>query len=166
WVLAAVVLGLLVAIPLIVRARRRGAWTAELTAAEAEVAWFARILAPQLRQAGSLDEVAGGWAVAAERVTGVEDRLTALEASAPDETGRLRALSLRDAVRTARARVVDLLAGAATAPETGTATTEAGPTGVADVPGAIASAMDEVAAGLEAALQAPAQTGWSETTAT
>jgi hypothetical protein len=39
------------------------------------------------------------------RVTEVEDRLTALEASAPDEAASGQALVLRDAVRAARARM-------------------------------------------------------------
>jgi hypothetical protein len=109
WVLAAIVLAIVVAVPLIVRARRHGAWRADLASAEDEVAWFARVLVAELRQMGSLAEAAGGWNVAASRVTAVEDRLTALEASAPDEAARTRTLVLRDAVRAARGHVQELL---------------------------------------------------------
>jgi hypothetical protein len=104
-----VVLAIVVAVPLIVRSRRRGAWRAELASAEDEMAWFARVLVAELRQMGSVAEVAGGWNVAASRVTAVEDRLTALEASAPDESARTRTRALRDAVRSARGHMQDLL---------------------------------------------------------
>ena len=50
WVLAAIALAVLVAVPLLVRARRRGAWRADLASAEEEVAWFARVLIPELRR--------------------------------------------------------------------------------------------------------------------
>jgi hypothetical protein len=103
-----------VAVPLLVRARQRRAWLADLAATEEEVAWFARVLIPELRQAGSFDQVAGGWAVGSSRVSAVEDRLTALEASAPDDAGRTRARSLRDAVRASRARMQELVGSGAT----------------------------------------------------
>jgi hypothetical protein len=109
WLLAAVAVAAAVAIPLLVRAQRRGAWREDLAAAEGEVAWFARALIPELRQSSSLDQVAGGWAVASSRVSALEDRLTALEATAPDDADRLRARALRDAVRTARRRVSVLI---------------------------------------------------------
>ncbi|TCN43984.1 hypothetical protein EV644_101881 [Kribbella orskensis] len=109
WLLAAVVLAVVVAVPLVVRARRRGAWRADLASAEDEMAWFARVLVAELRQMGSLAEAAGGWNVAASRVTAVEDRLTALEASAPDEAARTRTRALRDAVRSARGHMQELL---------------------------------------------------------
>jgi hypothetical protein len=54
--------------------------------------------------------VAGGWAVSSARVGVLEDDLTALEATALDDPDRARALALRDAVRTARARVEALVA--------------------------------------------------------
>jgi hypothetical protein len=108
WLLAALVLASAVAIPLIVRARRRNAWQRDLGGAEAELAWFARVLLPELRQAGSREQVAGGWAVGEPRVAAAEDRLTALEPTAPDDAGRTRALSLRDASRQARARMAQL----------------------------------------------------------
>jgi hypothetical protein len=98
-----------VAVPLLVRARQRRAWLADLAATEEEVAWFARVLIPELRQAGSFDQVAGGWAVGSSRVSAVEDGLTALEASAPDDAGRTRARALRDAVRASRARMQELV---------------------------------------------------------
>jgi hypothetical protein len=110
WVLAAaLVLGCLVAIPLVVRARRRTAWRQDLASAEGELAWLARELLPELRRAGSREEVAGGWSVSQARVSAVEDRLTVLESSAPDDAGRARALVLRDASRAARAQMQRLL---------------------------------------------------------
>lgn len=110
WVLAAaLVLGCLVAIPLVVRARRRTAWRQDLATAEGELAWLARELLPELRRAGSLDEAAGGWSVSQARVSAVEDRLTVLESSAHDDQGRSRALVLRDASRAARAQMQRLL---------------------------------------------------------
>lgn len=109
WILLAA--GAIAAVVAIIlsRSRRRRAWQADLTAAEGEARWFARVLLPQLQQAASPDEVAGGWRVAARRVTTIEDRLTGLEASAPDDAGRARASALRDAVRDARHAVEDLV---------------------------------------------------------
>ena len=97
------------AIPLVVRSRRRNAWRQELAAAEAEVAWLARELLPELRRAASREEVAGGWSVSQARVSAAEDRLTVLESSAPDDPGRARARVLRDASRAARAQMQQLL---------------------------------------------------------
>ena len=68
-----------------------------------------RVLVPELRLAESLDQAAGGWTVGSSRVSALEDRLTALEATAPDDAGRTRARTLRDAVRAARTRVHGLL---------------------------------------------------------
>jgi hypothetical protein len=111
WLLAAVVVvaagGAALLVP---RARRRKAWRADLAAAEGEVTWFARELLPQLQQARSLDEVAGGWQVGRARVALAEDQLTRLEPSAPDDPGKVRAVQLRDAVRTARQGVESLVA--------------------------------------------------------
>ena len=64
---------------------------------------------PELRLAESLDQAAGGWTVGSSRVSALEDRLTALEATAPDDVGRTRARTLRDAVRTTRTRLHGLL---------------------------------------------------------
>ena len=114
WLLAAGALAVAVAVPLLVRERRQRAWMADLAAAEEEVAWFARELIPELRQAGSADQVAGGWAVGSSRVSTVEDRLTALDASAPDDAGRTRARTLRDAVRASRARMQDMVGSGGT----------------------------------------------------
>ena len=50
-----------------------------------------------------------GKSVLSRRVSDLEDRLTALEATAPDEASRLRARTLRDAVRTGRRRVSVLI---------------------------------------------------------
>jgi hypothetical protein len=116
WVLgAALVAGL--ASFLILRSRRRAAWRDELAEAETEAGWFGRTLLPQLQQAESLDALAGGWRVGgSERVVAVEDRLTGLVASAPDEPGAARASEVRDAVRAARLGVEGLIvSGDATA---------------------------------------------------
>ena len=110
WVAAAVVLGCLVAVPLVVRGRRRAAWQRGLERQESEVEWFARDLLRELRLAGSHEEMAGGWAVSQTRITAAEDELTLLESTAPDEAGRTRARSLRDALRSARARMQRLAA--------------------------------------------------------
>ena len=110
WVAAAAVLGCLVAVPLVVRGRRRASWHRELERQEAEVEWFARDLLRELRLAGSHEEMAGGWAVSQKRVAAAEDELTVLESTAPDEAGRTRARSLRDALRDARARMQRLVA--------------------------------------------------------
>ena len=104
WFLLAVLLTGLVAY-LILRARRRSAWDAEAAEAEVEVRWLARELLPQLQQSGTTDALVGGWQVSAARAGAVEDRLTGLETSAPDEPRAARARDLRDAVRAARADV-------------------------------------------------------------
>ena len=133
WLLGALLVAGAVSIPLILRARRRNSWLAELSAVEAEVAWFARELIPQVREAGSPEAAAGAWRVAGEaRIADTEDRLTALEASAPDEASRERALVLRDTVRAGRARM-------ATVVTTSTA-------------GTLPGELDQVAAQLEVAL--------------
>ena len=134
WLLGAVALALATGIPLLVRSRRRGAWRDELASAEAEAAWFARELVPELRGAAvSPDRLTGAWSVAgAGRVEAAEDRLTSLTDSAPDDATRARALALRDAVRDGRRRV-ELL-------------TRSGTSTNAD------SELDAVAAGIEAAL--------------
>ena len=110
WLLAAVLVAVAVAVPLLRRARRRRTWQADLAAAEDEVAWFAHSLVPDLRRAASLDQAAGGWAVGSSRVSALEDRLTALEATAPDDADRGRARTLRDAVRASRNRLGGLIA--------------------------------------------------------
>ena len=103
WVLAVLLTGLVLS--LILRARRRSAWDAEAAEAEVEVGWLARELLPQLQQSGTSDSLAGGWQVSAARAGAVEDRLTGLETSAPDQPRADRARDLRDAVRAARADV-------------------------------------------------------------
>jgi hypothetical protein len=96
------------------------------------VAWFARVLVPELGQSGSLDQVEGGWNVEANRIAAVEDRLTVIEASAPDDASRTATRTLRDAVRASRARVEELLQSGR--------------------PDAISPTLNEVAAALETAL--------------
>ncbi|HSF35982.1 MAG TPA: hypothetical protein VLA70_07705 [Nocardioides sp.] len=110
WVVAAVVLGCIVAVPLVVRARRRGSWRRDLERQESEIVWFVRDLLPELRTAGSHEAMAGGWAVSQERLTVAEDELTVLESTAPDEAGRARARALRDTSRHARSRMQQLVA--------------------------------------------------------
>jgi hypothetical protein len=112
WAVAALVVGCVVAVPLVVRARRRAAWRRDLERQESEVEWFARELLPELRRAGSHEEMAGGWAVSQNRVAAAEDALTVLESAAPDEAGRARARTLRDALRSARDRMRQLSAPA------------------------------------------------------
>ena len=108
WLLAALAVALAIGIPLLLQARRRQAWRNDLAALEGEVAWFARMLIPELRRAGSADQVAGGWRVASSRVGALEDRLIALETSAPGDAERARARTLRDAVRTSRVDLDEL----------------------------------------------------------
>ncbi|WP_345207189.1 hypothetical protein [Fodinibacter luteus] len=103
WLLAVVLTGLVAY--LILRARRRSAWDAEAAETEVDVRWLALELLPQLQQSGTPDALAGGWHVSAARASAVEDRLTGLETSAPDELRATRARHLRDAVRAARADV-------------------------------------------------------------
>jgi hypothetical protein len=128
-----------VATPLLVRAHRRRVWRADFATAEQDVAWFARVLVPELGQSGSIDQVEGGWTVEANRIAAVEDRLTVLEASAPDDTSRTETRTLRDAVRASRERVEELL--------------QSGD------PEAISPTLNEVAAELEAALGSLDQAG-------
>jgi|tagenome__1003787_1003787.scaffolds.fasta_scaffold20973233_4 DNA mismatch repair ATPase MutL len=109
WVLVVLLVGLAVGIPLLVRASHRREWRDNLTSAEDEVAWFARGLIPQLSQMDSLAQVAGAWNLAEGRVAAVEDRLTALEPTAPDDVAQARVLDLRDAVRAARSQIQALL---------------------------------------------------------
>jgi len=109
WVAGLALLGAALAAILLPRARRRSAWDTDLAAQQDEVSWFARELVPGLQQAGSPEAVAGGWQVAAARVTRAEDQLTGLESTAPDEARGSRARSLRDAVREARQGVEHLI---------------------------------------------------------
>jgi hypothetical protein len=139
WALAGLLLAAAIATPLLVRAHRRRLWRADFGTAEQEVAWFARVLVPELGQSGSLDQVAGGWTVGLNRVAAVEDQLTALEASAPDEVTRAETRTLRDAVRGSRGRVEEMLQSGG--------------------PGAISPTLNEVAAELETALRTLGQTG-------
>jgi hypothetical protein len=130
--LGGLVLATAIATPLLVRAHRRQVWRADFSAAEQEVAWFARGLVPELGQSRSLDQLEGAWTVGVNRIAAVEDRLTALESSAPDDITRTGTRTLRDAVRASRGRLDELLQS-----------------GNAD---AISPTLNEVAAGLEAAL--------------
>ncbi|HKE53117.1 MAG TPA: hypothetical protein VKE25_16565 [Actinomycetes bacterium] len=103
------------------------------------MAWFARALIPELRRAGSADQIAGGWAVASSRVGALEDQLVALEASAPGDADRARASVLRDAVRQSRVQLEELVRSG--------------------VPGALFRDLDAIAARLETALQAVSPPG-------
>jgi hypothetical protein len=112
WLIAAVLVALAAAIPLLLRARRRGAWADRTAAASAEAAWFARVLIPQLQQQPSLEQVTGGWRVARDRVAAVEDTLTGLVSTAPGDTEVARAQTLRDAVRASKDRLDGLVQSA------------------------------------------------------
>lgn len=111
WVLGAIVVALAVGIPLLIRSRRRQAWRDDLASGEDEVAWFAGLI-PELRRQPSPEQAAGAWNVESSRVVTAEDKLTALERSAPDEAAGTRARTLRDAVRAARGDIENLLATA------------------------------------------------------
>jgi hypothetical protein len=140
WLLAALAVAAAVGIPVLVVVRRRGRWRADLAATEAEVAWLARDLLPELRDTGTRDGAAGGWQVAgAGRVAAVEDRLTVLGSSAPGDADRERATVLRDAVRAARSRVEQVLSPGATEP--------------------VPPVLDTVVADLERALRVPGSDG-------
>ena len=110
WLLAALVAGLAIVVPLVLRSRRRKTWLADLATAKGEAAWLTRELLPELRRSVSREQVAGGWAVSSARVRALEDRLTALEATSPDEPAGAQPRALRDAVRAARVRVEALVA--------------------------------------------------------
>ena len=110
WLLAALVAGLAIGVPLVLRSRRRKTWQADLAIAKGEAAWLTRELLPELRRSVSREQVAGGWAVSSARVRALEDRLTALEATSPDEPAGAQPRALRDAVRAARVRVEALVA--------------------------------------------------------
>jgi hypothetical protein len=97
------------------------------------------VLIPELGQSGSLDQLEADWTVGASRVAAVEDRLTVLEASAPDDATRTDTRTLRDAVRASRGRVDELL--------------QSGD------PEAIYATLNQTAAELEAALGSLDQTG-------
>jgi hypothetical protein len=105
WTAGALVVACVIAVPLVLRARRRSTWAQGLEREEAELAWLARDLLPTLRSTRSVEALAGGWEVGQARVAAAEDRLVVLESSAPDEAGQMRARALRDASRRARARV-------------------------------------------------------------
>ena len=110
WLVAAVVAGLAIGVPLVLRSRRRKTWQADYATARAEAAWLTRELVPELRRSGSREQVAGGWDVWSARVRDLEDSLTALEATSPDEPPGAQARALRDAVRAARVRIEALVA--------------------------------------------------------
>jgi len=106
WLIGAIVLAvIIVSAFLILRNNRKQAWADRLSSSEADVAWFARELIPQLSQAPSVQQIAGGWRISFGRIVAAEDRLTSLESTATDEIDRGQARILRDAVRSARARL-------------------------------------------------------------
>jgi len=90
WLLGGLLILAAVAIPMLLRSRRRRAWRSELAGTCDAVDWFARTLIPQLQAAASDEQVAGGWLIAEPRVAATEDELTALEARAPDADSRDR----------------------------------------------------------------------------
>jgi hypothetical protein len=105
WLIAAGVLVLAAALGWFIRSRHhRAAWNADLAGATSEVEWFARVLLPQLSQAGSAQQAAGVWQIGAPRIVALEDHLTQLVRTAPMDDDATRARTLRDAVRSARLR--------------------------------------------------------------
>lgn len=113
WLLAALGVVLAAVIIWLIKHRsRRTKWTGDLSAATGEVTWFARALLPQLGRAMSVEQIAAGWQVAAPRVSALEDRLTALDATAPAPEYAARARTVRDAVRSSRLRISTLPASA------------------------------------------------------
>jgi len=111
WLVGVLVVGGGLATFLLVR-RARGvrAWEEQLSGALDEVGWFARDLVPQLRRTGSPEGVVAGWSVGAPRVTALEDRLSELASTAPGDERRVRATTVRDAVREAREQMTTLVA--------------------------------------------------------
>ena len=117
WVIGLVALAVVLTVVLLVRRRRRRrAWGDQFTAAQGEVAWFARGLVPELGREPTVQQIMGGWRIEAGRVSSVEDRLTTLAASGPDDPASARARTLRDAVRAGRQRL-DGMGLAADAPD-------------------------------------------------
>jgi hypothetical protein len=106
WLIGAIVLAVIIVSAFLIRRNnRKQAWADRLSSSEADVAWFARELIPQLSQAPSVQQIAGGWRISSGRIVAAEDRLTSLESTATDEIDRGQARILRDAVRSARARL-------------------------------------------------------------
>ena len=132
WLLAAILIALAIAVPVLLRRRRMDRWLDDFANARAEVAWLAHELIPRLRQTGSRQLVAGGLEVSSPRILAAEDQLTALIASAPNDVTLDRSRILRDALRDARMRLEDV-------PSSGTDET-------------LATELDEIAGELEAAL--------------
>ena len=103
WLLGAVLLGVAVTVPLVLVARRRrSAWSGNFAAAINEITWFARELIPQLLRQESHPQVTAAWQVTQGRVSLLEDTLTRLQTTAPNDREAARAGELRDAVRAAR----------------------------------------------------------------
>ena len=113
WLLAALAIAAAIAIPLFIRASRRKAWHTELAAAEAEAAWLARELVPELRRnAGSIRpsgrRLVGRRRRARDRRRGRPHRPHGVSLrTTPRSPGRP---TVRDAVRDSRQRL-DALAG-------------------------------------------------------
>ena len=106
WLIGAIVLAVVIVSAFLIRRNnRKQAWADRLASSEADVAWFARELIPQLSQAPSVQQIAGGWRISSGRIVAAEDRWTSLESTATDEIDRGQARILRDAVRSARARL-------------------------------------------------------------
>jgi hypothetical protein len=110
WLLGLVALALVIGIPLTVRSRRRSAWEAALAACEQEVAWFARVLVPQLSSTAMSDGAVAVWATEGGRVSALRERLSELEASASNDQERARGGLLSDAVLRSQIRIESLLA--------------------------------------------------------
>ena len=110
--IGAVLLGVAVTVAILLAARRRrSSWSARLAAATTEITWFARQLIPQLERQESHEQVHGAWQVTQGRVSTLEDALTGLETTAPDDREAARSRGLRDAVRAARERIDAMVHG-------------------------------------------------------
>jgi hypothetical protein len=122
WLLGAVLIAVAVGIALMLAARRRrNSWNAQLLSAIGEITWLARQLIPQLQQSGSREQLAGAWQVTRDRVSKLEDTMSGLQSTAPNEQEVGRVRDLRDAVRDARTRID--LATEMTGPSIDTTTT-------------------------------------------
>jgi hypothetical protein len=109
WLIGVVALAAVATTVVLLRRRsKKQAWAGRFDAAKGQVAWFARELIPQLGRAPTVQQMAGGWRIEANRIVAIEDQLTTVEATAVDDVGRGRARTLRGAVRGSRTQLAGL----------------------------------------------------------
>ncbi|WP_017932897.1 hypothetical protein [Nocardioides sp. Iso805N] len=115
WVWALVAALGVVAVALIVlllaRSRRRRAWDSDFRAAQAEVAWTARTVLPQVQAAGDPDRIASAWRALQPQIATLGDQLTVLGSSTRNHADAARARVLRDALRAAGTTVENATGG-------------------------------------------------------